>query len=211
MHPQQSLLSSAAQPTGENTRRAMTIAVTMAEARFILTIYRSEGAGPQMTRPDSIVVAPHDDFESCRGWVTTTTFSNTVASRRASRVAAVGRAITILRRLRNKEKRDGIHCTLVVRHQVRSQGCGARALQEVEPRVRPAGRLRQAGRPLRLDRRAGVAHVEIDCTFQSLADLEKAFANIGNLPGHAAWGKELEPHIVSGSNKWEIFRPLDLG
>jgi hypothetical protein len=55
------------------------------------------------------------------------------------------------------------------------------------------------------------SHVELDCTFESLADLEKAFANIGKLQGHAAWGKEFEPHIVSGSNKWEIFRPLDVG
>jgi len=43
---------------------------------------------------------------------------------------------------------------------------------------------------------------------ESLAELEEAFAKIGQHPAHAAWGLELEPHVVSGSSKWEIFRLL---
>src|SRR6185369_2287487 len=46
--------------------------------------------------------------------------------------------------------------------------------------------------------------IELDSEFESLGDLEKAFAAIAKVPAHAAWGKELEPHIVSGTNKWEI-------
>lgn len=42
----------------------------------------------------------------------------------------------------------------------------------------------------------------------SLAELEQIFAKVGAHPDHAAWGLELEPHIVSGTSRWEIFRVI---
>lgn len=45
-------------------------------------------------------------------------------------------------------------------------------------------------------------------TMNSLADLEAAFAKLGKLDGHAAWGKQMEPLIVSGSNRWQIYREV---
>ena len=47
-----------------------------------------------------------------------------------------------------------------------------------------------------------VSEVEV----KDLAELNEAFEKLKTLPGHAEWGKQLEPLIVSGSNRWEIFR-----
>jgi hypothetical protein len=41
---------------------------------------------------------------------------------------------------------------------------------------------------------------------KDLAELSESFEKLGKLDGHAAWSKELETHIVSGSNNWEVFR-----
>lgn len=43
---------------------------------------------------------------------------------------------------------------------------------------------------------------------KDLAELNAAWEKLGTLDGHAQWSKDLEPHIVSGSTKWEIFRVL---
>ena len=50
------------------------------------------------------------------------------------------------------------------------------------------------------------ATVEINHTVASLADLERFFETIGKNPAHKQWGKELEPHVVSGSAVWTIYR-----
>ena len=50
------------------------------------------------------------------------------------------------------------------------------------------------------------ATVEINHTVASLADLERFFETIGKNAAHKQWGKELEPHVVSGSAVWTIYR-----
>ncbi len=52
------------------------------------------------------------------------------------------------------------------------------------------------------------ATVEVEHTVQDLAQLERFFDAIGKIDAHKAWGKEMEPHVVSGSSKWTIFRIL---
>jgi len=52
------------------------------------------------------------------------------------------------------------------------------------------------------------ATLETDHQVESLAELEEFFAKIGKLEAHQAWGKAMEPLVVSGSSKWEIFRVL---
>ena len=47
-----------------------------------------------------------------------------------------------------------------------------------------------------------ISEVEIE----NLDELSAAFEKLGTLDGHAAWSKELEPHVVSGTNNWEIYR-----
>lgn len=41
-----------------------------------------------------------------------------------------------------------------------------------------------------------------------LAELDAAWHKLGTLPEHAAWSKALEPHVVSGTQRWEIFRVI---
>lgn len=47
-----------------------------------------------------------------------------------------------------------------------------------------------------------------DWEFASLADLESAWSALAANPGHARWSAELEPLVVSGTARWEIFRLL---
>jgi hypothetical protein len=56
----------------------------------------------------------------------------------------------------------------------------------------------------------GVAESAIvsEIQIKDLAELSEAFEKLAKLDGHAAWGKQLEPHVVSGTNNWEIFRVI---
>ena len=53
---------------------------------------------------------------------------------------------------------------------------------------------------------AGEATVEANHSVESLAQLEQFFAAIGKSEAHKQWGKDLEPFVVSGSARWNIFR-----
>jgi hypothetical protein len=50
------------------------------------------------------------------------------------------------------------------------------------------------------------SRLEFESQFESLAALEKAWTEMAKLPFHKQFGKEIEPHVVSGSNRWEILR-----
>ncbi len=50
------------------------------------------------------------------------------------------------------------------------------------------------------------ATIELEVQIEDLADLDSSWAKLGTIDAHAAWGKEVEPYIVSGSTKWEIYR-----
>ncbi|WP_174873052.1 hypothetical protein [Vogesella oryzae] len=50
--------------------------------------------------------------------------------------------------------------------------------------------------------------IQSEIVVASLAELETAWAKLATLETHAAWSKQLEPHVVSGTQKWEIFRLL---
>lgn len=52
------------------------------------------------------------------------------------------------------------------------------------------------------------ATIETHHTVDSLARLEQFFASIGKLDAHKQWGKDMEPHVVSGSSRWQIFRVI---
>jgi len=43
---------------------------------------------------------------------------------------------------------------------------------------------------------------------ENLAELEASWNKLGSIEAHKAWSKELEPHVVSGTNRWEVFRTL---
>lgn len=49
-----------------------------------------------------------------------------------------------------------------------------------------------------------VAEVELD----SLATLNESFEKLGQIDAHKQWGRDLEPNVVSGSNRWEVYRTI---
>jgi hypothetical protein len=53
------------------------------------------------------------------------------------------------------------------------------------------------------------SRLEFESVCASLADLERSWAEMANLPAHTQFSKDLEPHIVSGSNRWEILRIVE--
>lgn len=53
------------------------------------------------------------------------------------------------------------------------------------------------------------ATIETHHQVESLARLEEFFAKIAKIDAHARWGEEMEPHVVSGSSLWQIFRVVE--
>ena len=53
------------------------------------------------------------------------------------------------------------------------------------------------------------ATVESHHEVESLARLEEFFARLGKIDAHAKWGKKMEPHVVSGTSLWQIFRIVE--
>ena len=53
------------------------------------------------------------------------------------------------------------------------------------------------------------ATIETHHQVESLARLEEFFAKIAKIDAHARWGKEMEPHVVSGTSLWQIFRVVE--
>jgi hypothetical protein len=73
----------------------------------------------------------------------------------------------------------------------------------------PAGMTKGAVRVLTGSIGAAESRFEFEYQFASLADLEKSWAALAKHPAHAKFGAELEAHIVSGTNRWEILRLVE--
>jgi hypothetical protein len=43
---------------------------------------------------------------------------------------------------------------------------------------------------------------------EDLAELNRVWDKLGSIPAHQQWSKELEPDVVSGTSRWEIYRLL---
>src|SRR4029078_2347614 len=50
------------------------------------------------------------------------------------------------------------------------------------------------------------SRVEANHSLESLAQLEQVFGAIDKHNAHKQWAKDLEPYVVSGTPRWEIFR-----
>jgi hypothetical protein len=48
--------------------------------------------------------------------------------------------------------------------------------------------------------------VEIEVQINDLAELNAAWAKLGAIKAHTQWSKDIEPHIVSGTPHWQVFR-----
>ncbi|OGA28369.1 MAG: hypothetical protein A3I01_18765 [Betaproteobacteria bacterium RIFCSPLOWO2_02_FULL_65_24] len=51
--------------------------------------------------------------------------------------------------------------------------------------------------------------IQADVQIKDLAELSAAWDKLGQIPAHMDWGKALEPYVVSGTPKWEIFRVIE--
>ncbi len=52
------------------------------------------------------------------------------------------------------------------------------------------------------------ATLQTEHQIEDLAELERIWSKLAAIPAHAQWGKELEPFVVSGTSRWEIYRVL---
>ncbi len=39
-----------------------------------------------------------------------------------------------------------------------------------------------------------------------LAALDRAWSALAKIEAHKQWGKDMEPYVVSGSSRWEVYR-----
>ena len=53
------------------------------------------------------------------------------------------------------------------------------------------------------------ATIQSEILVGDLAELNRAWDKLGTLAAHKQWSKDLEPHVVSGTNRWEIFRVIE--
>ena len=52
------------------------------------------------------------------------------------------------------------------------------------------------------------ATVYSEISVANMAELDASFEKLGSIDAHAAWSRELEAHVVSGTSRWEILRVL---
>jgi len=52
------------------------------------------------------------------------------------------------------------------------------------------------------------ATIQTEHLVKDLSELDRAWEKLAAIPAHKQWGKDLEPHVVSGTNRWEIYRVL---
>ncbi len=52
------------------------------------------------------------------------------------------------------------------------------------------------------------ATVQAEHVIEDLAELNQAWDKLATIPAHQQWGRELEPYVVSGTSRWEVYRLL---
>ncbi len=52
------------------------------------------------------------------------------------------------------------------------------------------------------------ATVQTEHLVKDLSELSQAWEKLATIAAHKQWGKDLEPHVVSGTSRWEIYRVL---
>lgn len=51
--------------------------------------------------------------------------------------------------------------------------------------------------------------VQSEVLIADLAELNRAWDKLATIEAHKQWSKDLEPYIVSGSPRWEVFRVIE--
>lgn len=53
------------------------------------------------------------------------------------------------------------------------------------------------------------ATIQSEILVKDLAELNQSWEKLGAIAAHKQWSKELEPFVVSGTNRWEIYRVIE--
>lgn len=53
------------------------------------------------------------------------------------------------------------------------------------------------------------ATIQSEILVKDLGELNTSWDKLGSIPAHKQWSKDLEPFVVSGTSRWEIFRVLE--
>ena len=48
--------------------------------------------------------------------------------------------------------------------------------------------------------------VEVEVTIADLAELNASWEKLAGIEAHKQWSKDIEPHVVSGTQRWEVLR-----
>ena len=51
--------------------------------------------------------------------------------------------------------------------------------------------------------------IQSEVVIKDLSELDQIWAKLGAIAAHKQWSKDLEPHVVSGTNRWEIYRVIE--
>ena len=52
------------------------------------------------------------------------------------------------------------------------------------------------------------ATIQTEHLVEDLGELSRMWDKLASIPAHKQWSKDLEPHVVSGTSRWEIYRVL---
>ena len=50
--------------------------------------------------------------------------------------------------------------------------------------------------------------VQTEHLVKDLAELHAVWEKLATIAAHKRWSKDMEPHVVSGTNRWEVYRVL---
>lgn len=53
------------------------------------------------------------------------------------------------------------------------------------------------------------ATIQSEILVKDLAELNQIWEKLGAIAAHKQWSKDLEPFVVSGTNRWEVYRVLE--
>src|SRR5258706_779653 len=51
--------------------------------------------------------------------------------------------------------------------------------------------------------------IQSEVMVKDLAELNATWEKLGAIPAHVQWSKDIEPFVVSGTNRWEVFRVIE--
>ena len=55
---------------------------------------------------------------------------------------------------------------------------------------------------------AAESTIQTEHLVKDLAELNRAWDKFPKIAAHQQWSKDMEPHVASGTNRWEIYRVL---